>query len=102
MKMGVLQGKEESLQVKEAVHAGAVGPLRKETVLLKMGMLQGKEESLQVKEADEENWIHFQVGKTWSTHGYFASARTCIIVVHIEMNVGQYRKHKLRSKRHVH
>jgi len=69
--------------------------------LLKMGVLQGKEESLRVKEADEENWIHFQVGKTWSTHGCFAFARMCIIEAHIETNVGQYRKHKLRSERHV-
>ena len=51
-----------------------------------------------MKEADEENQIHFQVGKTWSTHGCFAFARTCIIMVHIETNVGQYGKHKLRSE----
>jgi hypothetical protein len=69
--------------------------------LLKMGALQGKEESLQVKEAVEENWIYFQVGKTWSTHGYFAFTRTCIIMAHIETNVGQYGKQKLHSEQHV-
>jgi len=53
-----------------------------------------------VKEALEEKWMHFPVGKAWSTHDGFE--RTCIIVAHIEMNIGQYGKEKLRGERHVH
>ena len=69
------------------VHAGNVGPICKETALSKIGVLQGKEESWQVKEVVEEKWIHFQVGKTWSTHDAFK--RMCIIVVaHIKPNIG--------------
>ena len=50
------------------VHTSNIGPIYEEKVLSKMGVLQGKEESLQVKEVVEEKWIHFQVGKTWSTY----------------------------------